>query len=279
MKGIVVLEDKVESGAGCFYERHEWSTHLRDVVDVYTVAHFFDEAEDLAVQRMRRSYSASLSSACSLRNEMVSTIAAGKVDLTVIQNLFDQWTDLISVFSLKLLQRECVMLLTSLDGALQNRNMRFIEDTDKAYWEDWIRSFMKWNELRKRMDYLVRKGLSALCGLPVANKLEDNEIVTRIQARIENFNEYQQMSLDRFAEQFHIHPVVLSKVFKKQTGTNFIQYLTKHKMNRASYLLQHTSKKVHEVSAELGYSNYRYFSMLFKKEFNVLPQQCRRKEQ
>ncbi|WP_135553608.1 response regulator transcription factor [Paenibacillus cymbidii] len=278
MNGIVALADSTESEDACFYDCHEFSIHLRKEMELYTAACFFEETRDLAVRRMKQSYSASLSASSLLRHEMVSRIASGKADLNEIHHLFDQWTASIGEISLPLLQRECVMLLSALDGAVQNRNMRFIEETDKAYWEDWVHSSETWSVLRNRMDYLVHKGLSALYSLAGPNKLTDREIVERILAMIDNFNDYQQMSLDRFAEQFHIHPVALSKVFKKQTGINFIQYLTKNKMIRASYLLQHTAKKVHEVSTELGYSNYRYFSMLFKKEFHVLPQQYRRKE-
>ncbi|WP_127584722.1 response regulator transcription factor [Paenibacillus koleovorans] len=278
MKGIVVLVDSTESETDCFYDCQQFINQLRKEIDLYTASCFFDETRDLAVIRMKQSHRSGLSSAIMLRNAMVSHLASGKSDLVEFHRLFDQWTSYIGEISLKLLQRECVMLLGSLDGAFQNSNMRFIEETDKAYWEDWVHSSEKWSELRNRMDYLVRKGLSALYSLADSNKLTDREIVDRIQAMIANFSDYQHMSLDRFAEQFHIHPVVLSKVFKKQTGINFIQYLTKNKMLRASYLLQHTSMKVHEVSAEVGYSNYRYFSMLFKKEFHVLPQQYRRNE-
>lgn len=70
----------------------------------------------------------------------------------------------------------------------------------------------------------------------------------------------------------------LSALFKKESGVNFIEYLTEIRIARAKELLRRTDKKTYEIAYEIGYSNPHYFSISFKKSTGMPPSQYRNKE-
>ena len=68
-------------------------------------------------------------------------------------------------------------------------------------------------------------------------------------------------------------PTYFSSLFKKETGTNFINYLTQARIHKAKTLLCCTSKMVYEVAYEVGFRDYRYFSQIFKKYTGQTPRE------
>ncbi|WP_407058311.1 helix-turn-helix transcriptional regulator [Tigheibacillus jepli] len=55
-------------------------------------------------------------------------------------------------------------------------------------------------------------------------------------------------------------------MFKQHTGTNLVDYLTDMRLEAAKKLLKSTDLKTYEISNEVGYTESRYFSQLFKKD-------------
>ena len=62
-----------------------------------------------------------------------------------------------------------------------------------------------------------------------------------------------------------------SELFKKVTGLNFSDYLTKVRMEKAASLLSSGNCMVKEVAELTGYSDAFYFSRVFKKYYGVTP--------
>jgi two-component system response regulator YesN len=56
-----------------------------------------------------------------------------------------------------------------------------------------------------------------------------------------------------------------SQKFKQETGASFSHYVNCVRVNQAKQMLAHTTYKFYEISALVGYSDYRYFSTVFKK--------------
>jgi len=97
------------------------------------------------------------------------------------------------------------------------------------------------------------------------------EVKTYIEARYAD-----NLSLESAAQHIHVHPVYLSKIFKKETGTNFIDYLTEVRINRAKQFLADASLKIYEVSDKVGYSDPKHFSKIFKLAIGVTPYEYRK---
>ena len=62
-----------------------------------------------------------------------------------------------------------------------------------------------------------------------------------------------------------------STLFKQYTGETFIEALTRKRMEKAKYLLEHTSKRAYEVAEEVGFADPHYFSVAFKKATGKTP--------
>lgn len=78
------------------------------------------------------------------------------------------------------------------------------------------------------------------------------------------------LSLNSLAETVEMNPVYLSSLFKQETGTSYVKYLTNIRLQKAMEFLQQ-GYRVAEVSEMVGYPNYRYFCDLFKKNVGVTP--------
>ncbi len=83
------------------------------------------------------------------------------------------------------------------------------------------------------------------------------------------------LSLAGVASHVHIHPAYLSAIFTKYEKLNFIDYLTHLRIEKAKYLLQHSTNKICAITNMVGYQNSSYFSTLFKKTVGYTPSKYR----
>ena len=62
-----------------------------------------------------------------------------------------------------------------------------------------------------------------------------------------------------------------STLFKKETGQNFMDYLTELRINKSKELLCGDTLSIQDVAEMVGYRDLKYFSRLFKKATGVSP--------
>ncbi|MCR5195836.1 MAG: response regulator [Pseudobutyrivibrio sp.] len=106
----------------------------------------------------------------------------------------------------------------------------------------------------------------------VSNKQEEQSmsVVNKAKQYIDE-NYMKELNLDDVSRVVNISSYYFSKVFKEETGENFIDYLTKLRIEAAKKLLKTTNKSMKEISAEVGYSDPNYFSRNFKKYTGKTP--------
>lgn len=103
-----------------------------------------------------------------------------------------------------------------------------------------------------------------------------NEIVLQVQEYLnQNFKE--KITLKDAAQRVNINPCYLERIFKKNTGTSFTQYIMDRRLGYAQNLLRDTKKSIAQIAEESGYDNQSYFSQLFKKRFGCTPGAYRKK--
>ncbi|WP_139993799.1 response regulator transcription factor [Paenibacillus paridis] len=86
---------------------------------------------------------------------------------------------------------------------------------------------------------------------------------------------FEDLSLVDMATRYHIDPSYLSKLFKTVTGENFIEYVSRKRIEKACELLGGTDRKIIEISELIGYENQRYFSQVFRKVMGLTPSEYR----
>lgn len=88
-------------------------------------------------------------------------------------------------------------------------------------------------------------------------------------------NYFKNISLNTIADFLNISPQYFSELFKKETGENFIKYLTNVRIEKAKELMRAPDIKSYEIAELVGYDNPTYFNKVFKKIVGVSPQKYR----
>lgn len=86
----------------------------------------------------------------------------------------------------------------------------------------------------------------------------------------------EEVSLETVAGYVRLNPVYFSALFKKQTGINFLAYLTSLRMEKAKKYLAQTDLGIADIAEKVGYYDPKYFGKMFKKENHITPAQYRR---
>lgn len=79
----------------------------------------------------------------------------------------------------------------------------------------------------------------------------------------DNYNAH--ISLESVSEYVGFNAAYFSTLFKKETGKNFLEYLTDLRIENAKNYLIQTDYDLMEIASAVGYSDLKYFSKLFKK--------------
>lgn len=95
-----------------------------------------------------------------------------------------------------------------------------------------------------------------------------NRIIIYIQENYAN-----KVSLKDLAAAENLDMYYLSHFIKKQLGISFQQYLNKIRLEKAAELLIQTNWKQIDICVESGFSDYRYLSKMFAKEYGCTPSQ------
>ena len=86
------------------------------------------------------------------------------------------------------------------------------------------------------------------------------------------------LTLESCAEQLRFHPVYVSRVFKKEIGSTFIDYLTEYRMNMAKKWLLESDLKIAEIAERLNYNSATGFIRTFRKSTGMTPGQFREQQ-
>ncbi|MDF2671388.1 MAG: hypothetical protein K0R67_3694 [Paenibacillus sp.] len=101
-----------------------------------------------------------------------------------------------------------------------------------------------------------------------------NQIILEAERyMLEHFNE--NLTLQAVADHVHVTSVWLSKLFKKETGMNFLEYVTDIRLTKAAELLKNLNYKVYQICTMVGYQDPVYFSRQFKKKYGSTPYEYR----
>ncbi|MDK8182179.1 response regulator [Paenibacillus sp. UMB4589-SE434] len=92
-------------------------------------------------------------------------------------------------------------------------------------------------------------------------------------------NLHKDASLRAIADEVHMHPTHLSKIYKLETGQSLSEYMMNVRMDKASRLLMETTKRIYEICEEIGYSDPAYFIKVYKKYYGMTPQEYRERHQ
>lgn len=108
------------------------------------------------------------------------------------------------------------------------------------------------------------KGLQGL--LDSSFRFEIKKVLEYID---ENLDEH--ISCEKMSEYIGMNASYFSRLFKKETGMSFSDYVIKKKIEKATYLLKYSELPVEEIANLTGFTNVCYFYKAFKKVTGKTP--------
>ncbi|MCM3746872.1 helix-turn-helix domain-containing protein [Paenibacillus pasadenensis] len=155
-------------------------------------------------------------------------------------------------------------LQRSLDELADN----YSDNIDLSFADD----LAKLDSLDKLLD-MVKKHLSAIRQqLEMIRRERKNfGLLHTIRLHIDEHFKDPDLSLDYLADRFEIGVKNLSKLFKEEFGENFIDYVTRLRIQHAMELLAATSLPVQEIATTVAYSSSVTFGRVFKRLTGTTP--------
>lgn len=138
-------------------------------------------------------------------------------------------------------------------------------------WGDEENQYLRMSKIKNITDYRqwvykIRENI--LCILK--NGHESNTVILRAKQFV-NSNIDKNITLAQIADYLGLSSSYFSRLFSKETGQGFIDFMTGEKVKLSKKLLRTTNMKVYEIAEAVGYENVYYFSRVFKKNTGVSP--------
>ena len=162
------------------------------------------------------------------------------------------------------------------------------QDISDAAFEQDIHSFCKESTDKLYSVALIKAEfkICQLCSNITELKIEDTFLSANLQnddgsdmfaqiIELINNNYMDDISLDYLASKLYVNPFFISRLFKKNLNDNYINYLTKVRIEKAKQLLACTDLKISLIGEKVGYKIGPYFYKVFKKNVGVSPAQYR----
>ncbi|EGO64760.1 response regulator [Acetonema longum] len=111
------------------------------------------------------------------------------------------------------------------------------------------------------------------------NMLENrNSMNVRLVNRASEYirqNCQRNVSLEEVAKLVHLSPFYFSRLFKQEKGCNFVDFLTRMRVDKAKRMLQNAEHTIVRIAAASGYQDASYFCRVFRQEVGMTPTQYR----
>lgn len=102
--------------------------------------------------------------------------------------------------------------------------------------------------------------------------------VTEIICKYLDNNYQKDINRDDLVKIVYLNPDYISRIFKQEAGVSIKGYLTKKRMDAAKNLLKQSEMPVQAAAMHTGYSNFAYFTKLFRENTGYSPIEYRKKE-
>lgn len=140
-----------------------------------------------------------------------------------------------------------------------------------------VMALKKATESLSQMYHLVDFVITYLKGLEEENSKETAP-VDRAIAYIRK-NIHQNISRTDIADNIYMNPDYLSRLFKKEKNISLTDYIVQEKLNMAAAMLKSTSLPVSVIASNIGYTNFSYFTQVFRKSYGMSPSEYRQNNQ
>lgn len=142
------------------------------------------------------------------------------------------------------------------------------------YRKDYLPTVIEIKDYARLRSWFIGKITEACGNIRAKKEHQTGGVIAKAKDFIEA-NYRKDISLDDVSRSVDISPYYFSKLFKEETGVNFIEYLTNIRIEHAKKLLLNRELSIKNICSDTGYSDPNYFSRIFKKLVGVTPTEYR----
>ncbi|MEG1004540.1 response regulator [Clostridium sp.] len=166
-----------------------------------------------------------------------------------------------------------IQITTSLLKLVQAYNLNIEEAFGKEF--NCYSHIDNFNSMDRAQEWFIEKGIKINC-LIKRERLDTSKLlVEKAKEYVDSNYSDSEISVEKLCGHLHVSPTYFSTIFKRETGENFINYLTTVRLDAAVNLLNTTDYKSYIIAQNVGYPEPNYFSYVFKKRFGVSPSKYR----
>lgn len=143
-----------------------------------------------------------------------------------------------------------------------------------TYRKDYLPSLIEINNYEQLRSWFLSKITEACKNITTKKDEQASSVIEKAKMYIDE-NYKKDISLDDVSRIVDISPYYFSKLFKEETGENFIEYLTNIRIENAKKLLSNRELSIKYICANTGYGDPNYFSRIFKKSVGMTPTEYR----
>ncbi|EKQ51030.1 response regulator [Clostridium sp. Maddingley MBC34-26] len=190
----------------------------------------------------------------------------------IISNLFKKVEDLLLPFNKYRIY--FMEIITSILKLVQAYNLDIEEIFGKNF--DCYSFLEAFNSINEVKEWLIQKAVKISVYIKKERINSSMLLIEKAKQYIkDNYSDYD-ISVETLCSKLHVSPTYFSTIFKRETGMNFVNYLTTLRLEEAVKLLNTTDDKTYIIAEKVGYPEANYFSYVFKKKFGVSPSKYRK---
>lgn len=123
--------------------------------------------------------------------------------------------------------------------------------------------------------YKVKSVFSSLIEKAFEKKENLHPIIRKSTNYINN-NYAEDITLDSISKVANVSSVYLSRLFKRELGITFVQYLTRVRVEKSKRLISCGNNKIADIAKSVGYIDEKYFYRVFKKMMGMSPSEFKK---
>jgi AraC-like DNA-binding protein/ligand-binding sensor protein len=144
----------------------------------------------------------------------------------------------------------------------------------KTYFDTKVVSTPQHNSVVKLLSIFAEHLAMVSNRIFVEQQNSELPVITRAKEYIQQ-NQTEDISLGQVAKAVHTSTFYFCKLFKKATGTNFTEYVSRVRIEKAKNLLLNPNLRVSEIAYEVGFQSLTHFNRVFKKFIGQSPTEYR----
>lgn len=144
------------------------------------------------------------------------------------------------------------------------------DELRKAYFETRVLSSRQHDSIVKLLAIFAEHLSMVSNQIVLQEQNAEPPVISRAKQFIAE-HQAEELSLDQVAKSVHTSKFYFCKMFKKTTGINFTDYLSRVRTERAKNLLLNRNLRISEIAYEVGFQSLTHFNRVFKRILGQSP--------